>query len=104
MIFATVGVGDRCLRLAPACSRFPERTFGVMSNYVLLAVPYFIFMGTMLEKSKLAEDLLTTIGQVFGRVRGGLAFAVIFVGALSSPRRRASSAPPSSPWVSSRCR
>ncbi|MEM1271836.1 MAG: TRAP transporter large permease subunit [Bacteroidota bacterium] len=60
----------------------PERTFGVMSNYVLLAVPFFIFMGTMLEKSRLAEDLLTTIGALFGRLRGGLALAVVFVGAL----------------------
>ena len=53
----------------------PPRLFGVMSNYVLLAVPFFIFMGTMLERSKLAEDLLTTIGQLFGRFRGGLAVA-----------------------------
>lgn len=61
---------------------FPERVFGIMSNYVLLAVPFFIFMGTMLEKSKLAEDLLTTIGALFGGMRGGLALAVVFVGAL----------------------
>ena len=61
---------------------FPERIFGVMSNYVLLAVPFFIFMGTMLEKSRLAEDLLTTIGALFGHMRGGLALAVVFVGAL----------------------
>jgi tripartite ATP-independent transporter DctM subunit len=59
-----------------------DRTFGVMSNAILLAVPFFIFMGTMLEKSRLAEDLLTTIGALFGRMRGGLAFAVVFVGAL----------------------
>ena len=61
---------------------FPERVFGVMSNQVLLAVPFFIFMGTMLERSKLAEDLLHTIGLLFGPIRGGLAFAVICVGAL----------------------
>ena len=61
---------------------FPSRVFGIMSNYILLAVPFFIFMGTMLEKSKLAEDLLTTIGMLFGPVRGGLALAVVFVGAL----------------------
>ena len=60
----------------------PERVFGIMSNYVLLAVPFFIFMGTMLEKSRLAEDLLKTIGMLFGPLRGGLAFAVVFVGAL----------------------
>ena len=60
----------------------PERIFGIMANYILLAVPFFIFMGTMLEKSKLAEDLLKTIGMLFGPLRGGLALAVVFVGAL----------------------
>ncbi|WP_103027365.1 TRAP transporter large permease [Salinibacter altiplanensis] len=60
----------------------PSRIFGVMSNFILLAVPFFIFMGTMLEKSRLAADLLTTIGQLFGGMRGGLAIAVVFVGAL----------------------
>lgn len=60
----------------------PERVFGIMSNYVLLAVPFFIFMGLVLEKARLAEDLLTTIGKLFGPVRGGLALGVVFVGAL----------------------
>jgi tripartite ATP-independent transporter DctM subunit len=60
----------------------PDRIFDVMSNTLLLAVPYFIFMGTMLEKSRLAEELLQTIGLLFGRLRGGLAIAVVFVGAL----------------------
>lgn len=60
----------------------PERTFGTMSNYTLLAVPFFIFMGTVLEKSRLAEQLLETIGALFGHFRGGLALGVIFVGAL----------------------
>jgi tripartite ATP-independent transporter DctM subunit len=60
----------------------PERIFGIMSNYVLLAVPFFIFMGIVLERARLAEDLLTTIGQLFGRLRGGLALGVVFVGAL----------------------
>lgn len=60
----------------------PERIFGFMSNYTLLAIPFFVFMGTMLEKSQLAEDLLKTIGQLFGPVRGGLALAVVFVGTL----------------------
>ena len=60
----------------------PDRIFDVMSNTILLAVPYFIFMGTLLEKSRLAEDLLKTIGMLFGAVRGGLAIAVVFVGAL----------------------
>jgi tripartite ATP-independent transporter DctM subunit len=60
----------------------PERTFGTMSNFTLLAVPFFIFMGAVLEKSKLAEDLLETIGMLFGRFRGGLAIGVVMVGAL----------------------
>ena len=60
----------------------PERTFGTMSNFTLLAVPFFIFMGTVLEKSRLAEQLLETIGALFDRFRGGLALGVIFVGAL----------------------
>ncbi|MEE8467986.1 MAG: TRAP transporter large permease subunit [Planctomycetota bacterium] len=61
---------------------FPERVFGVMSNAVLLAVPFFIFMGTMLERSKLAEGLLRTVGLLFGARPGGLGLAVVFVGAL----------------------
>lgn len=73
----TFGLFDWQLLMA-----LPDRTFGIMSNYVLLAVPFFIFMGTMLEKSRLAEDLLQTIGMLFGPVRGGLALAVVFVGAL----------------------
>ena len=60
----------------------PERIFGIMSNDTLLAVPFFTFMGLVLERSGMAEDLLDTIGQLFGPVRGGLAYAVIFVGAL----------------------
>ena len=81
LVFAGIGVSlgyfDWALLYA-----FPERIFGIMSNFVLLAVPFFIFMGTMLEKSRLAEDLLVTIGALFGRLRGGLALAVVFVGAL----------------------
>ena len=53
-----------------------------MNNDVLLAIPFFTFMGLVLERSGMAEDLLDTIGQLFGTVRGGLAYAVIFVGAL----------------------
>jgi tripartite ATP-independent transporter DctM subunit len=60
----------------------PERTFGIMSNYVLVAIPFFIFMGIVLEKARLAEDLLTTIGKLFGPLRGGLALGVVFVGAM----------------------
>ena len=60
----------------------PERIFGIMGNYTLLAVPFFIFMGIVLERARLAEDLLTTIGKLFGALRGGLAFGVVFVGTL----------------------
>ena len=60
----------------------PERLWGVMSNDTLLAVPFFTFMGLILERSGMAEDLLDTIGQLFGPIRGGLAFAVILVGAM----------------------
>ncbi len=59
-----------------------SRFIGIMLNEVLVAVPLFIFMGVMLERSKLAEQLLTTMGLLFGRVRGGLGFSVIIVGAL----------------------
>ena len=81
LIFAAIGVASDIFgwNLLQA---LPQRIFGIMSNYVLLAVPFFIFMGTMLEKAKLAEDLLTTIGQLFGPLRGGLALAVVFVGTL----------------------
>ncbi len=81
LIFAYIGVSLDIFQWTLMYA-FPERVFGIMSNYVLLAVPFFIFMGTMLEKSKLAEDLLTTIGALFGGMRGGLALAVVFVGAL----------------------
>lgn len=60
----------------------PERIFGIMSNDTLLAIPFFTFMGLVLERSGMAEDLLETAGKLFGRVRGGLAYAVILVGAL----------------------
>ena len=60
----------------------PLRIFGIMQNDTLLAIPFFTLMGLVLERSGMAEDLLDTIGQLFGPVRGGLAFAVIFVGAL----------------------
>lgn len=60
----------------------PQRIFGIMANYTLLAIPYFIFMGSMLEKSGIAENLLETMGILLGRLRGGLALAVVLVGAL----------------------
>jgi tripartite ATP-independent transporter DctM subunit len=66
----------------PLLQALPERIYGTMANEVLLAVPFFTFMGLILERSGMAEDLLDTIGQLFGTVRGGLAYAVVFVGAL----------------------
>jgi tripartite ATP-independent transporter DctM subunit len=81
LFFAGIGVEAGILSWS-LLQALPSRIFGIMSNFILLAVPFFIFMGTMLEKSRLAEDLLTTIGQLFGAVRGGLAIAVVFVGAL----------------------
>ena len=69
--------------LTPALFQaLPERVFGIMANDTLLAIPLFTFMGLVLERSGMAEDLLDTIGQLFGSIRGGLAYAVIFVGAL----------------------
>jgi len=66
----------------PLLQSLPERIYGIMNNEVLLAIPFFTFMGLVLERSGMAEDLLDTIGQLFGTIRGGLAYAVIFVGAL----------------------
>ena len=60
----------------------PQRIFGNMTNEVLIAVPLFIFMGVMLERSRVAEELLSTMGQLFGSMRGGLGIAVCVVGAL----------------------
>jgi TRAP-type mannitol/chloroaromatic compound transport system permease large subunit len=66
----------------PLLRSLPERIFGIVSNDTLLAIPFFTFMGLILERSGMAEDLLDTIGQLFGTIRGGLAYAVVFVGAL----------------------
>src|SRR6478735_9787839 len=60
----------------------PERIFGIAANQLLLSIPFFTFMGAVLERCGLAEELLDTMGQLFGPVRGGLAYAVILVGAL----------------------
>ncbi|ASC73333.1 C4-dicarboxylate TRAP transporter large permease protein DctM [Halomicronema hongdechloris C2206] len=81
ILFALIGMGlgvfDPVFLTA-----MPQRIFGIMNNFTLLAIPYFIFMGATLEKSGIAEALLETMGQVFSRVRGGLALAVVVVGAL----------------------
>ena len=63
-------------------SALPSRIFGIMGNYTLLAIPYFIFLGSMLEKTGIAEKLLLTMGILFGKLRGGLALAVVIVGSL----------------------
>ncbi|HEX7047266.1 MAG TPA: TRAP transporter large permease subunit [Gammaproteobacteria bacterium] len=60
----------------------PSRVFGIMNNDTLIAVPLFVFMGVVLERSKIAEDLLDTMSRLFGRVRGGLGLSVLIVGAL----------------------
>lgn len=81
LIFGVIGVlvGALPIELVQAV---PERLFGIMRNETLMAIPFFTLMGLILEKSQLAEDLLDAINQLFGRLRGGLAFAVIIVGAL----------------------
>jgi len=60
----------------------PYRIYGIMQNFTLMAVPLFIFMGFVLEKSKIAENMLESIGELFGSVRGGLAIAIVIVGAI----------------------
>jgi TRAP-type mannitol/chloroaromatic compound transport system permease large subunit len=81
LIFGLIGI-ELGLFVPDFLQALPERIYGVMSNDTLLAIPFFTFMGLVLERSGMAEDLLDTIGQLFGTVRGGLAYAVIFVGAL----------------------
>ena len=81
LIFGLIGI--ELGQFAPDfLQALPDRVYGVMSNDTLLAIPFFTFMGLVLERSGMAEDLLDTIGQLFGTVRGGLAYAVVFVGAL----------------------
>ncbi len=81
MVFGWIAVE---LAIVPAAffNALPLRLYGIMANDVLLAIPFFTLMGLILERSRMAEDLLETIGQVFGRMRGGLAIAVVLVGAM----------------------
>src|SRR5918912_37977 len=81
LIFGFIGVEIGLFR-PDFLQALPERIYGIMNNDVLLAIPFFTFMGLVLERSGMAEDLLDTIGQLFGTIRGGLAYAVVFVGAL----------------------
>jgi TRAP-type mannitol/chloroaromatic compound transport system permease large subunit len=81
ILFGLIGV-ELGLMPATLLQALPLRIFGIMQNDTLLAIPFFTFMGLILERSGMAEDLLDTIGQLFGPVRGGLAYAVILVGAM----------------------
>ncbi|TXJ17709.1 MAG: TRAP transporter large permease subunit, partial [Afipia sp.] len=81
LLFALIGIELGLFR-PDFLQALPERVYGVMNNETLLAIPFFTFMGLILERSGMAEDLLETIGQLFGSIRGGIAYAVIFVGAL----------------------
>ena len=81
LIFAVLGdaIGAMSFGILGA---LPQRIFGVMTNEVLLAIPLFIFMGVMLERSRIAEDLLETMGRLFGTLRGGLGISAVIVGTL----------------------
>ncbi|WP_322516544.1 TRAP transporter large permease subunit [Rhodopseudomonas palustris] len=81
LMFAFIGIELGLFR-PDFMQALPERVYGVMNNDTLLAIPFFTFMGLVLERSGMAEDLLETIGQLFGSIRGGIAYAVVFVGAL----------------------
>ena len=81
LLFAVIGIQSGLFDFS-LLQALPERVYGIIANQTLLAIPFFTFMGLVLERSGMAEDLLDTIGQLFGRVRGGLAYAVVFVGAL----------------------
>jgi TRAP-type mannitol/chloroaromatic compound transport system permease large subunit len=81
LFFAFIGIELGLFR-PDFLQALPERVYGVMNNDTLLAIPFFTFMGLILERSGMAEDQLETIGQLFGSIRGGIAYAVIFVGAL----------------------
>ena len=81
LFFGLIGIQVGLLK-PELLQALPNRLFGIMSNDTLLAIPFFTMMGLILERSGMAEDLLDTIGQLFGPLRGGIAYAVIFVGAL----------------------
>jgi tripartite ATP-independent transporter DctM subunit len=76
LVFGYLGFGPMLFSLLPA------RVFGVVTNYSLMAVPLFVFMGVMLEKSRLAEELLDVVGHLFGRLAGGMAVGIVLVGVL----------------------
>lgn len=76
LVFGYAGFGPMLFNLLPA------RIYGVVTNYTFMAIPFFVFMGVMLEKSRLAEELIDIIGHVFGKVAGGMGVAIILVGVL----------------------
>ncbi len=81
LLFGFIGIETGMLP-ATLMQALPLRIFGIMQNETLLAIPFFTFMGLILERSGMAEDLLDTVGQLFGPIRGGLAVAVVLVGAM----------------------
>jgi tripartite ATP-independent transporter DctM subunit len=81
LLFSLIGIQAGLFDVS-LLQALPERIFGIMGNSTLLAIPFFTFMGLILERSGMAEELLDTMGQLFGPVRGGLAYAVTLVGAL----------------------
>ncbi|MDP1928389.1 MAG: TRAP transporter large permease subunit [Thiobacillus sp.] len=81
LLFAGIGLASGAFDFS-LMQALPERVYGIVANPSLLAIPFFALMGLILERSGMAEDLLDTIGQLFGSMKGGLAYAVIFVGAL----------------------
>lgn len=81
LLFSWIGIHFELLR-PELLQALPNQVYDIMRNDTLLAIPFFTFMGLILERSGMAEEMLDTIGQLFGSVRGGIAYAVIFVGAL----------------------
>ena len=81
LFFAVIGIEMGVLPEA-LMQALPLRIYGVMQNETLLAIPFFTLMGLILERSGMAEDLLDTVGQLFGPIRGGVAIAVVIVGAM----------------------
>jgi TRAP-type mannitol/chloroaromatic compound transport system permease large subunit len=82
LFFGLLGIELGVPGMQSLMQALPLRLFGIMQNDTLLAIPFFTFMGLILERSGMAEDLLDTIGQLFGPIRGGLAIAVVLVGAM----------------------
>ncbi len=81
LLFAGIGIAVGLFDVS-LLHALPERVYGIVANPTLLAIPFFAFMGLILERSGMAEDLLDTVGQLFGSLRGGLAYAVVLVGGL----------------------